>query len=458
MGVKHRRNRQETAWRYPGPRTLLTCAFLSFGAGSAYGETLRQAVETAVKSHPKVLAADAQRRAVIQDRNQARGGYFPSVDVTYANGRERTESPDVRVTGVDSASLNRREAGVIVSQNLFAGGGTVSEVERQSALIEVATNRLAESREEIGLKTIEAYLEVLKNRELVRLAQDNMKAHFETRDKVRQRVQGGVSQKADLQQALARVALAASALSARWGRLREVEANYVSTVGRAPADLSDPPPTSTQTLIAGTIDPTRLTESIRRNSELAVTTNPTLNAANAQIAAAEASVRGAKAPYFPRLNLEYTTNRNDNIGGTRGPSDNDALMLVLRWNLFRGGSDRAAERAFAERRYAAIDFAADTRRTVEERVALALYAKATSEERMAYLQEHASLSFEVLDSYKQQLDLGRRSLLDVLNAENELFTARSNLVAGRYDDLFNQYAIEAAKGTLVKSLGIVPAD
>jgi len=229
-------------------------------------------------------------------------------------------------------------------------------------------------------------------------------------------------------------------------------------VGRPPADLTDPAPASTQAVTGGTIDTSRLMETIRKTSEGALASNPTLNAANAEIAAAEAAVRVARAPYFPRLNLEFTSNRNDNIGGTRGSSDNDALMLVLRWNLFRGGSDRAAERALAERRYAAIDAAADTRRTIEERVAIALYAKATSEERLAYLQEHANLSMEVLISYQQQLDLGRRSLLDVLNAENEVFTARSNLSAGRYDDLFNQYVIEAAKGTLVQSLGIVPAD
>jgi adhesin transport system outer membrane protein len=133
-------------------------------------------------------------------------------------------------------------------------------------------------------------------------------------------------------------------------------------------------------------------------------------------------------------------------------------MLVLRWNLFRGGSDLAQERALSERRYAAIDSAANTRRDVEERVAVALHAKATSEERLAYLREHVALSAEVLQGYKEQLDLGRRTLLDVLNAENELFISRSNLSSGRYDDLFNQYAIEAAKGTLVKSLGINPAD
>jgi adhesin transport system outer membrane protein len=261
-----------------------------------------------------------------------------------------------------------------------------------------------------------------------------------------------------LQQALGRVALAGSALSARAGRLREVEANYVSAVGKAPADLTDPAPATATTLTSGAINPVLLTESIKQASETAATSNPSLNAANAEISAADAAVRGARAAYYPRLNVELSSNRNENLAGIRGQVDNDALMLVMRWNLFRGGSDRAQERAFAERRYAAIDTFADTRRTVEEKLAIALYAKATSEERLAYLQEHAILSLEVLDAYKQQLDLGRRTLLDVLNAENELFSARSNFVAGRYEDLFNQYAIEAAKGTLVKSLGIVPEE
>ena len=156
--------------------------------------------------------------------------------------------------------------------------------------------------------------------------------------------------------------------------------------------------------------------------------------------------------------LRADVNRNRNIGGFPGDSNNESLMLVMRWNIFRGGADQAQERALAERRYAAVDTAANTRRDVEEKVALALQAKATSEDRLESLQDHVKYSAEALDAYQQQLELGRRTLLDTLNAENELFTARSNLVLGRYEDLFNQYAIEAAKGLLVKSLGITLAD
>jgi adhesin transport system outer membrane protein len=443
-----------------GRAVLAACAVARSLAGHAQqGETLRQAVETALKTNPRVLAADALRRAAVHDLQQARGGYFPTLDVSAATGRERTESPDVRAaTGADTISLNRYESGVVVNQNLFAGMATSSEVERQTARLNVATSRLGETREEIALRATEAFLEVLRQRELVRLSDENLKAHLTTQDKVRQRVEGGVGQKADLQQAMGRVALARSTASARAGRLREAEANFQAVMGRTPGPLAGPAAGKTDMLKSGAVSAPQLGSAIKQAAEAAAASNPSLTAANAEIAAAEASVRGAKAPYFPRLDFEVRANRNENIAGTRGNFNNETAMLVLRWNLFRGGSDRAQERALAERRYAAIDSAASTRRDIEERVAVALHAKATSEERLAYLEEHARLSREVLESYQQQLEIGRRTLLDVLNAENEMFTARSNLASGRYDDLFNQYAVEAAKGTLVKSLGIAPAE
>ena len=455
---KHACRKSATAWRHAGHSVLLACAMGWIATGTAYGETLRQVVETALKTHPRVLAADAQRRAAAQDLAQAQAGFFPTVDLNLASGKEHTETPQVRATGTDSANLTRREAGLTLSQKLFDGKATASEIDRQTARVNAAASRLAEVREEIALKATEGYLEVLKNRQLVKLANDNLKAHLQTREKVRLRVEGGVAQKTDLQQAQGRVALAKSIASARAGRLLEAEANFQATVGKAPADLDDPGAKATETVKSGAINTALLAQAIKQASETAITSSPALSTANAEISAAEASVRGAKAPFYPRLNLELSANRNENLAGIKGNYDSEALMLVLRWNLFRGGADQAQERALAERRYAAIDAAANTRRDVEERVAVALHAKATSEERLAYLQEHASLSAEVLDSYQQQLELGRRSLLDVLNAENELFTARSNHVAGRYEDLFNQYAVEAAKGLLVNSLGIAPAD
>jgi adhesin transport system outer membrane protein len=437
---------------------FLACVLMCATTGLAHGQTLRQVVETALQNHPRVQAAAAEQRAAAQDLAQARSGYFPTVDLNVGAGKENTDSPQTRALGTSSEYLNRRDAGVTFTQKLFDGKATSSDVERQTARGKVAASRLAEVREEIALRTAEVYLDVLSNRELLKLANDNLRSHLDTQEKVRTRVQGGVSQKTDLQQAQARVALARTVVSARAGRLRQAETNYQTVVGNMPGNLVEQQLLPSTALEGGAVDSVKLARSIKLASESALDSNPTLRAANAEVTAAEAAVRGAKAPYFPRLNIEGSVNRDRNIAGFPGDFSSDSLMLVMRWNLFRGGGDQAQERALVERRFAASDTAANTRRDVEERVALAFNAKATSEDRLDALQDHVKYTAEALEAYQQQLELGRRTLLDVLNAENELFTARSNLTIGRYEDLFNQYTIEAAKGLLVKSLGIKLTD
>ena len=190
------------AWR----RVFLACAIGFATPGIAYAETLRQAIEMALANHPRVLAAAAQQRAAEQDVAQARAGYLPSIDLNLADGKERTDTPQTRATGASTVDLVRREAGLTLVQKLFDGKATSSEVERQRARLDVATSRLAETREEIALKAIEVYLDVYNNRELVKLANDSLGSHLGTQDKVRQRVQGGVSQRTDFQQAQGRVA------------------------------------------------------------------------------------------------------------------------------------------------------------------------------------------------------------------------------------------------------------
>lgn len=420
--------------------------------GCGYAKSLNEAVAAALSSHPQVLAAEAAARAARLDVDQARSGYFPTVDVNLGGGRETTESPQLKALGLGSSTLPRRDAGVILTQKLFDGFATRSEVERQSARFSVADYRAADARETVALRVVTVYVEIVKNQELVKLARDSIVSHQNILQKVQQRVKGGVSQRVDLQQIEARLALAKSTLTAREGRLREAEVNYQRLVGEPPRDLKALSHQPLRLLKGGIIDPELIDQAVRAETDAAFGRNPSIAAAEAEVSAAAAAKRGANAAFLPRVNIELGANRNRNLSGIEGEFNNESAMLVMRWNLFRGGGDQAQERAFAERHVAARDLAIDVRRQVQESVAVALQAKATSEERLAFLEQHVRSSIEALESYQAQLDLGRRSLLDVLNAESELFTARSNLVTGKYDDILNQYAIEAAKGSLVMSL------
>ncbi|MCZ6894348.1 MAG: TolC family protein [Gammaproteobacteria bacterium] len=146
--------------------------------------------------------------------------------------------------------------------------------------------------------------------------------------------------------------------------------------------------------------------------------------------------------------------RDDNIAGVAGNRNADAVMVVARWNLFRGGADRAQELAAGERKTVADERLDEISRLIAENVAIAFQARATSESRLTYLNQHVQSSEGTLQAYRAQFELNRRTLLDVLNAENELFIAGSNLVSGSYDDLVNEYFVDASKGDLAGRFGV----
>jgi adhesin transport system outer membrane protein len=439
----------------PWLRLPLLITGLWLGASAlANAGSLEDAVRAAVSGDPRVSAADAEHRAAARDIDQARGGYFPRVDLNGSYGRERSNIKSLRSGGLDDRYLSRHEFGVSVSQMLYDGLFTRSEVENRRALLAVAGSTAEATREQIAFAATSAYLDVLRSRQLASLAKSNVKQHQESVGKVEQRRSKGLGTAADLSQAQARLALARSVLTARQGRLREAATTYKRLVGDFPDALEDIDVGSPGMLARESIDQTRLRALIDSATDEAIKNNPNLKSASAHVEAASAQLRSANSAFLPRLDLQLNVDRNGNLSGVSGVRNSDNIMLVGRWNLFNGGSDQAREKALAERRTAAQDGLVDTRRAIEERVAIAVQAKATSEERLQYLRAHVDSSKQTLKSYEAQFKLGRRSLLDTLNANNELFTARSNLVSGRYEDILNGYFIEASKGALLQNLGV----
>jgi len=440
--------------RHPVIVTLFALGVAIWLAAPAQARSLKEAVELALASHPQLQSARAITKAAAHDSAQARGGRLPSIDLDASAGKERSDLPLLRSAGVNSRSLSRSKLGASLTQNLYDGSANRSDIERLDARHEAVRMRLMALEEEIATQVAQAYIEVLKHTQLVKLAQDNLHSLRAISDKINLRVRGGLAQRADQQQAAGRLALSHSVLIARQAKLREVAANYQRVVGEAPRNLSETDIPVMSVLTGGKLDAEALTRLTAQTQGRAIEDNPRLRAASSDLAAADAALRGVRSAFGPRVDVQANVNRDRNIAATPGSASVDSLMFVMRWNLFRGGADEAQERALAERRSSARDDISDTRRQIEERVALAMSAKAASEELLGYLAQHVSASTDVVDGYRNQLDVGRRTLLDVLNAEDELFNARSNLAAGRYEDQANQIALEAAKGSLLQSLNI----
>jgi adhesin transport system outer membrane protein len=413
------------------------CAF------EAAAQALPEAVRQALRRNPEVLAAAANARAAVAAYDQASAGRFPTIDLRAAGGREESENVGLQASGRDSRTLLRQEGSLTFRQNVFDGSQVRSEMERQSFRLDSLRYRLVETGETVALRAAEAYLEVLRDEDLVKLAEENVARHEDLLQKTQFRFQSGVGQRADAEQAAARVALARSSLEAARGAAQDSAARYVRVVGRPPAGLSDPPSSGRY-----------LPPSISVAQADGVENAYGVHAARAELQAARAGVRAVRADMLPRFDVELSANRARDIDGIKGPNNDNQAMLVMRYNLFRGGADEARIREAMERETIALETLNNAVQSTEESVSRAWAALVAARNRLAPLEAHARATAQVLEAYRSQFELGRRSLLDLVNAENELFQARSALRNGQAAAHVAEYRLLVAVGGLVNAFGL----
>ncbi len=413
-------------------------------------DTLIEVIRQTLETNPDVLVTAHQRLAVDQEHRQAVAGYLPSLELNGGYGRETSDNITTRsrYEGGD-VSLNREELGLTLSQMLFDGFHVKQAVEYQNSRIESAAHQVKSTSEQIALLTVEVYLRLFQYHELLELAKDNLVIHQKTLTQISEIVEKGAGRKADVQQSQSRLALASSNLVRAQGELREATYRYQRVTGQLPefAMLIKPEQQLVEPHLPATIE---------NAIDIALKTHPAMKIAQAELSAAESLHQQTVANFVPHFHLELSATDNKNLDGIQGTNDDLSAMLKMRYNLYRGGADQARREEIAERVSAAKEVIRRTRRTLEEEVSLAWNSLVTIRERLTYLQGHVEATQQVVVSYSEQFKLGQRSLLDVLDSENELFNARSALISGQYTELLSMFRLLSSMGLMLNKLGINP--
>jgi outer membrane protein, adhesin transport system len=412
---------------------------------AAVATTIEDSIQAALKTNPEVGVVAADREAIEQELRQARAEYLPSVDLRGAAGPEYTDNPVTRNDDDDhgSKTLLRLESQLTLTQMLFDGFATQSEVQRQIARIDSASYRVQEAAEFIGLDAVEAHLDVLRNQALVELARENLEQHQGILGQVRQLERQGAGSIGDVRQAESRLAEAQNSLAVALGNLRDAEAFYLAVVGIAPVDLEE-----------GAAPVVAVPESPDAAASLASVSSPTVQIADADVEVAEAELRGARAGYYPNLDLELGAAAGNDIDGIEGNEVRAQALVVLRYNLFRGGADIAREREAFLRIKEARENLRVAQRDAEREARVAYNALLTARARLEALHLGVEAQRATRDVYAQQFDLGQRGLLDLLDAENELFIDRTNVVTATFTEMFAVYRVLAVIGMMLDTLDI----
>ena len=407
-------------------------------------QTLDEAIRITLRTNPDVLASNYTVSAAEELKKQARGGYLPRVDLVIAGGRESSNNTTTRGLGKDELYLTRADRSLRITQMLFDGFSTKSLVKQQTSLVDAAIARLGNTQETVSLRAIQVYLEVLKRGVVVDLAEENLGHHDETLAKITERFKSGVGTKVDVVQTRGRQAQSKATLLLAQRSKKDGMAEFYRVVGEQPNALTLP------TTVIGL--PSTLEEVV----SIALANNPGLKAIEAELEAAIAGRKQARASFFPRFDLEVGATRNDDNDGSIGANDDESAVVRMTYNLYRGGADRARLNEAEAREFAVREALRSSQRAVEENVTLIWNEYQDILVRSEYLEAHVKSTQEVLGVYREQLTLGKRTLLDLLDIQNELLSAQVSKLSGDYITLLARYKVMASIGQLLKTLEIEP--
>jgi adhesin transport system outer membrane protein len=428
--------------------SLLAMTVLTVLGVQAQGlpEPLVQAARKAVASNPEVQARWNGFKAASNERDVARGSFFPQLDLTTSLGRESRASPSLG--NVRRYDFNATQ--LTLNQLLFDGLFTPNEAKRLGYAKLTRYYELAEASETAALEAVRAYADVARYRELVEAATQNYIEHRQTTGQVEERANAGVGRRVDVEQANGRLSLAESNLLTELTNLHDVSARYLRIVGERPPSNLPPLPDPFK---LGTL-PVSVDVLMRDGLQ----GSPTLNAAVENVRAFAMAIESRKAAYMPRLNLRTYASRDSDTGGILGNTRVNGVELVLNYNLFRGGADNARERQAVDQKEQARDLQEKACRDVRQTLSIAYSDVSSLSEQQRYLDQHRLSTEKSREAYRQQFEIGQRTLLDMLNSQNEYFEATRAYINARHNQAAAQARTLAGMGQLVAALGVNRAD
>ena len=406
---------------------------------------LVKAARQAVLTNPDVQARWNGFKAAGNGQDMARAGFLPQLDLRASMGNEGRTTPSTNYGNYDINAT-----GLTLNQMLFDGMFTSSEVKRLGYAKLTSYYELAEISETTAMEAVRAYVDVARYRELVDAATQNFVEHKQSAQQVEQRASAGVGRGADVEQANGRLALAESSLLTELTRLHDASARYLLVVGeKPPANLPSLPdpftlgkmPSSTATLL-----------------EEGLPGSPTLNAALENARTYKQAVATRQAAFMPRLDFNAYQQRNKNLSGVAGNTDLNGMKLVLNSNLYRGDADSARKRQAIDQQAQARELQEKACRDVRQSLTIAYSDMRRLNEQQRYMDQHRLATEKSREAYRQQFDIGQRTLLDLLDSQNEYFEASRSYINARHNQAAAQARTLAGMGQLVTVLGVTRDD
>ena len=304
-----------------------------------------------------------------------------------------------------------------------------------------------ENANDVAFQMVGSYLDLIRSYKLLQNAKDSSNITEKIYKDVQELFDAGLTTKSEVTKIFAALSLARSNLVVQENNLKEKEFRFKRLFGRDVniAELELP------------MLEYAMPESIQRATMLAIENNPSILVSNYNIQGAQSLYKERQSSFYPKVDLalEQTYNGADPREGNayeRGVDDRSKAYVTLSWNLYRGGADVAEIQKTKSRIHREVETQRDLKRQVIEGLELSWTAYEMISTQLKELYQYNIHSADTLDSYQSEYEMGRRTLLDLLSAQNDLISSRTQIINAEFDKLYAQYRILDATGMLVSTL------
>lgn len=415
-------------------------ATFSLGAISALNAfSLQDGTKEVITTHPVVLERLHNYRATLEDLRTTEAQFLPTLDYTGTLSREKTKAP---ATNQVKRSYTAYEHSLQLTQNLFNGFGSIYEVDYNKARIVSASYHYVENVNDLAFSFATAYINAVKTRDILTIAESNVKYHEDITVKVQKLFDAGLTTRSEFEKADTLLSLAKSNLVVAQNNRDDALFNLERVYGKrvTTEDL--------QTVsFAG-----ELPESLESMREYARLHNPSILVTHYNIKAATAQKKTAYKGYYPSIDAFARQSWASDIGGQAGNDDRTKLGLTLSYNLYRGGVDQAQIQKSLSKINQESETQRDTLRKLDEQGSLSWAAYKNLTNQLVHLKKYEASSKKTIELFQREYDLGRRTLLDLLTAQSDNISAQTQIVRAENDLLLAHFRIQDAMGNMVSTI------
>jgi len=399
--------------------------------------TLKETITKNLYQNPQIRMSSENYQASYYELERVKAGNKPTLNLSGEIGKERTEV-DYGFEG--NRQLTEYQLSLVGRYNLFEGYKTKHKINEKESVLEVAKNQFFQKVNKVSFSIIQVYLQLLWKKALLDIEEKSYQNHLETLEKVKIRLQAGDGYESDYRQTKARVKLAeVNRLLAQKVYLN-AKINYKRFMNRLPDfSIMETP------LVSFTFEESQIEDFIEkayRNSFI-------LKAQKSQLNVSKSLYAQEKSSDYPTLDLEISQAWNSNLHGFEGGDNSQKVALVLNYNLYNGGADKASQLSALKRSEIESGSLDDIKLLIEEEIRVSLMKYKILEQQIELTTEQLENLLGTKELYELEYQNSKRTVIDLLNIKQEYIHAQSQKVNATFERLLIYYQFRSVTGDLV---------